>query len=1815
MKATSNPGLWIDQDTAAVWAAHCRRELAVWFSVLAGDAGFDVSLELAIDPPTLEQAEAAFSKNRNLRGGVRLGWEGEEINLRFPMPFHGVFLSARPGLQKGLVSVWGTWLGEKPGFRLVRPASEVEAGRKTLRWRLGLPGGRYVEAMLADLPGDQAPNLNKNRYYGDLSVYPKALSQHLTLLGLKPSSSFDAFQAAIHSLSPKTDPTAEDHLDYRILVTFPVWLKHRVSRAFLDAVLGDADIGGTAAAVLKGSRPGDRELAHAAWGVMQGRSKRIADRLEWAINARKSDDSTDFVDPINPLDLASRITRVTRIRAKRSKLARVGAARRQNLPSFRGRICPLESPESELVGLSLQLASGASVDPDGVINKAPDPAGELGFGARLVPFLAHNDGTRNMMGAKNLRQAVPLIKRKAPEVRTGGEQILSDFSRPLVEIGLCPDADTDGGGFALGRDLLVAYLPWHGMNFEDAVVVGGHVVEDGLLDLSFTQSFRKPVKRGWMHADPIEQTVLPWSESGLAKVGSELLAGSPIAHFVHEGKGDEDPLIIRHEVRTPAVLRKISFSRKSEWTEGMLEFDLEMPIPLKPGDKLMGRHGNKGVVGAILPENEMPRLPDDPNLPENLRGRPVDVLLNPHGVISRMNLGQLIETHVGWLLHSGSCTEEDFRKVTGGDRSALAAPFQETVDHEKVQELLAKPGSGLDRYGRIRLVLPGGRETEAPVVVGYQHIVRLRHIPEMKSQARRGEKEALYSARTGQAVRGRRQGGGQRVGEMEMWALAAHQAYAAISEIQGIKSTAELVVMGADGDEPVPGQGYTGYRRLLEDWLFALLIEFETGPEDVSLKFTTERKILQYATPWGQVTSPNGLSLCPTAPFRCLRGVRKPCRHSLLDGARIAFASTAGGGDQKKPTLCLGDLLAHFNLRVDGPLRKKGERFEVVLVDLETRSTGTSLALELEAAGEHALKGVLRIDGAARPPRWPKALDELHLYGQFGIAAGKQWAAEELISEFLKPVEEKRKERKEGERGKNMTDRSVADMRIACPDHKSNPLAAVRPFGQRISSDLGGLFDPLVFGEAMPDSTDPEADRWGFIELPIEVHYPLHVFLIAEKLSADQKDGVVKKFLKRNRVALEDLPRVRMIPVLPARYRVPARRGGDLVTDPIDRLGYEPLLESCRRYENENDSEKKAKIAAQISERVEALFRLLVEALPEKNGIIRRDGLGRRVDRSARLVVVPDPELLWDEAGIPAIVMLELMGDLLEGWLGELAEEGRKKLPTLQRVSWNRPRSNPEAVEDGLKILEAYLEARPEFVVLLNRQPSLHRDSVQAVHPVPLPPEAGEVIRLCPLACKGFAADFDGDEMVVHLPLGSRAQGEALRMLPSQNLLSLTSDPPDNVQAHFDQDYVLGTWLICRDLPQGALECARATLPDDCCRNLIPAGNLSAGTDDFKHDVLLLLHHLTAEHRTEAPRVIHTLMKQAFGACTASGVSFGFYEFREIALKIAGKVQEICRSMPEDANKELREIARLQLRSVIGGNIADSGFHIAAMALSGARGTQQVRQLLAARGVLDPGATAFDYDLKNFFIPSSLVEGMTPAEAFQAAMNVRSSMCDKKLGTAFAGGMTRSLVFAMWPHEIVSEDCGSGERDSDRNPATCREKHGFCAKCYGQLPDGTMPGMGFPAGLIAAQTIGERGTQLSMQSFHGSESAVNIHWVRFVLGLPGRHSFPGQKMPFPFANAEQVPEFVSAMKKITAYRGVADRHFQVLWKVLHLSEHRTVASAASGSDLVSRLSYRNPEVEILLSALRSETFPRTSPFSKILFGGFSSPISPTPQAR
>jgi len=1317
------------------------------------------------------------------------------------------------------------------------------------------------------------------------------------------------------------------------------------------------------------------------------------------------------------------------------------------------------------------------------------------------------------------------------------------------------------------------------MNVDDAIVVGNHVVEKGLLDIEMTKRVRRRLKPGWIPTNLGRASIIPEEVGGLAVPGDTLLGGSLIAAFGLEGYQDRVKWELRYLDRSPAKLRAIEFRRGAPWMGGVLEYELAKELKLGVGDKLMGRHGNKGVVGAVLPENQMPRLPDDPSLPAHLRGRTIDVLLNPHGVISRMNLGQLLETHVGWLLHAGFKQEELVRDNLPSEID-LGHPFLRALNHTKVQKLLER--SGLDRFGRVQLVLPDGSLTRSPVVIGFQHIVRLRHVPELKSQTRRGGKGALYSRSTGQAVHGRVLGGGQRAGEMEIWALAAHQAEHVLEELLGIKADSILTQRLLEEPKTTSNNKPEGFEARLRDWLFALLIDLKIDVRKASLKFVNSRSVVARVGTDKKLQSSAGLSEKVRAAF-CCQSRRKggDCPFVLLDGARIAV--TPPDGEGRQPTLQLTDLLAHLGFDIEPPLKKTADCFSLWLKATHDSQIKGKLNVIFSPDEKNQVKAEILPDDKHIPPGWPATLEKINAYVQFQQEKGRNVEAGQVVEEFQKA----------GGRF------SVGQMRVTCSTHKTVPLKGKPPFSLVHSPIPGGLFDSQLFGSIQNAGTTDDSQNWAYIELPVGIPFPLEVFL--------GKNEDVQGFLKKHNVSKRNIPPIRCVPVLPLRYRMPLLFAGTPLQDDFAK-SYAEIVDNCLKFQTTTANEARAKLTSRIAASVTGLFQLLIDHLTGKEGLIRHDGLGRRVDRSARLVVVPNPGLQWDQAGIPTAVLLELLGDELAKWMqqkrasGDLVEmldimlADQCKSGPLEEWTWRRSNKDSEVLEHGYQLLRRFLAAHPDILVILNRQPSLHRDSIQAFHPVALTPQSGDVIQLCPLVCKGFGADFDGDEMAVHVPLSPEAIEDARKLLPSQNMFSLATG---EVLAQYDQDFVLGLYWLSRD-ESGLKDKLLEILPDGCCRELVTKRMLG------KSEGNTLLEHIAKAHPQKAPEIIWKLSNLAFDCCSRLGVSFGFYEMAELAKRCSKEAREITRDFnktkPGAINSELQKAVEKPLREILDGrtDFNQAGLHFSAMALSGARGRSQVRQVLAARGFLNPGGLSFQTPIEDFLIRTSLTGGMTPDEAFFAAMNARSSMCDKKLGTRQSGYLTRRLVTALWPVHITEKNCGSKRRP--RGPATCLSKNGVCVECYGLLPDGSHSPIDFPAGLIAAQSIGERGTQLSMQSFHTGEKVFSIQNVLAILD--------GKESEGCFEGAKGAKAFIEAMKVSDAYRKLENRHFEILWRVISQSQAKSLKSAIQSSGLITRIAFENQARQILLGAAIADSGSLDEPVSRVLFNRFGKHRAP-----
>jgi DNA-directed RNA polymerase subunit beta len=402
--------------------------------------------------------------------------------------------------------------------------------------------------------------------------------------------------------------------------------------------------------------------------------------------------------------------------------------------------------------------------------------------------------------------------------------------RPVVEVGmrvaenavLADSSSTQEGELALGRNILVAFMSWEGGNYEDAIVVSDRLVREDLFTSIHIEKHELESRDTKLGPEEItrdipnvgEESLKDLDEDGVVYIGAEVQPGDILvgkitpkgeteltaeerllrAIFGEKAREVKDSsLRLPHGERGKVVdIREFNRDNGDELPPGvnrLIRVSVAAKRKISVGDKMAGRHGNKGVVAKILPQEDMPFLPD---------GTPVDIILNPLGVPSRMNIGQILETHLGWALHERGVKE-------GRTIKAATAVFDGASEEQIEQELL---DAGLPVTGKTTL-RDGrtGEKFDREVTVGYIYMLKLHHLVEDKIHAR---STGPYSLITQQPLGGKAQFGGQRFGEMEVWALEAYGAANILQELLTVKSddvmgrvqTYEAIVKGEDIQAP-----------------------------------------------------------------------------------------------------------------------------------------------------------------------------------------------------------------------------------------------------------------------------------------------------------------------------------------------------------------------------------------------------------------------------------------------------------------------------------------------------------------------------------------------------------------------------------------------------------------------------------------------------------------------------------------------------------------------------------------------------------------------------------------------------------------------------------------------------------------------------------------------------------------------------------------------------------------------------------------------------------------------------------------------------
>ena len=1227
---------------------------------------------------------------------------------------------------------------------------------------------------------------------------------------------------------------------------------------------------------------------------------------------------------------------------------------------------------------------------------------------------------------------------------------------------------------------------------------------------------------------------------------------------------------------------------------------------LKVGDKMAGRHGNKGIVSNIVPAVDMPYTAD---------GEPVDIVLNPLGVPSRMNIGQILEMHLGLvgkrfgeqieeILHSKkkdfiktlrqkmlsiaeltndkdsvildlitkSTDEELLKYASDWSRGVkFALPVFEGISQEKFDKLFQE--AKIDMDGKVELYDgKTGEKIRERVNVGYMYMIKLHHLVDEKVHAR---STGPYSLVTQQPVGGKALFGGQRFGEMEVWALEAYGAAHTLKEMLTLKSDdiigrenayRSITKSEPVGESEIPETFYVLTKELqslaLDVNVFGdekdedgnpkpLEIKEDNRPKDfnsLQLTLASPEKIRSWSK--GEVKKPE------TINYRTLKPERDGLFCTKIFGPVRDYECLCG--KYKKP-------------------RYKGIVCEKCGVEVTTSKVRRSRMghIELVTPVAHIwYVGSLPSRIGTLLGVKMKDLERVLYYEAYIVKeAGEAF----YDNESTKPV-----------------------MRYDVLNEEQ-----YQNINQRFS-DKG--FVAQMGGEAVKELLE-QLDLTALLQS------------LKEEIKSTSSDAKKKAIVKRLKVvesfinsgSRPEWMMLTVLPVLPPDLRpLVALDGGKFAVSDVNDL-YRRVINRNQRLKRLLELDAPEIIVRNekrmLQEAVDALFdngrnanavkgankrplKSLSEIIKGKQGRFRQNLLGKRVDFSGRSVIVVGPNLKMDQCGLPKNMALELFKPHL---LAKLEEKGYAS--TLKQAKKMIEQKTNEVWECLQEIVEGY-------PVLLNRAPTLHKQSIQAFHPKLID---GKAIQLHPLVCSAFNADFDGDQMAVHVPLSQEAITECkVLMLSSMNILLPASGKAVAVPS---QDMVLGLYYL--SLEKKGVQGEHKLFGDiDQIMIAIDSGNLDINAkirtviDRYTitttagrmilHSILPISVPLNLWNKVLKKKDIGVLIDYVYKEAGV-GVTATFLDnLKDLGFKYATKagisISAADIVIPKEKETIINEAKQRvrQIQEVFeGGSITEEerynqiidawidasnklgkimktlvekdkdGFNsIYMMADSGARGSDaQIRQLSAMRGLMaKPDGTIIETP-----IISNFKEGLNVLEYFNSTHGARKGLADTALKTANAGYLTRKLIDVSQNVKISMEDCGTheGVEITDiidagrllesleervfgrvlaadvidpitneilfstetlidekavrriveanvksvviRTPVTCKAPKGVCAKCYGlNLGEGKMVRPGEAIGVIAAQSIGEPGTQLTLRTFHVGGTASRTQEERKI---------------------------------------------------------------------------------------------------------------------
>ncbi|RDU61245.1 DNA-directed RNA polymerase subunit beta/beta' [Helicobacter sp. MIT 14-3879] len=1214
---------------------------------------------------------------------------------------------------------------------------------------------------------------------------------------------------------------------------------------------------------------------------------------------------------------------------------------------------------------------------------------------------------------------------------------------------------------------------------------------------------------------------------------------------------------------------------------------------LKVGDKMAGRHGNKGIVSNIVPAVDMPYTED---------GEPVDIVLNPLGVPSRMNIGQILEVHLGLvgkrfgeqieqqlkdsayqfsenlktkLIEIAQAVNEEQEIIDILNQASqeeilayakdwsngvkFAIPVFEGISQEKFSKLFEM--AKIDTDGKT-ILYDGktGEKIKERVNVGYMYMLKLHHLVDEKVHAR---STGPYSLVTQQPVGGKALFGGQRFGEMEVWALEAYGAAHTLKEMLTIKSDD---VNGRKEAYEAITKGFPVGDSAIPETFYVLTKELQSLALDVNV--------------YGDEIDENGTS----KPLIVSENEKE--RPKDFSAFQLVLASPEkirswSRGEVKKPeTINYRTLKPErdglFCTKIFGPVRdyecqcgkyKKGRYKDIVCekcgVEVTTAKVRRSRMGHIEL-----VTPVAHIWYVSSLP------------SRIGTLIGVKMKDLERVLYYEAYI--------------------VKNAGEAFYDNESTKrVMKYDVLNEEQFKNINGRFEHTGF----------EAQMGG--EAVKELLEELDLVALLHSLKADiaatSSEAKKKSFVKRLKVVESFLNSgnrpewmmLSVLPVLPPDLRpLVALDGGKFAVSDVNDL-YRRVINRNQRLKRLIELDAPEIIVRNekrmLQESVDALFdngrnsnavkgankrplKSLSEIIKGKQGRFRQNLLGKRVDFSGRSVIVVGPNLRMDQCGLPKNMAIELFKPHL---LAKLEEKGYAK--HIKQAKKMIDQKSNEVWECLQEIIEGY-------PVMLNRAPTLHKQSIQAFHPKLID---GKAIQLHPLVCSAFNADFDGDQMAVHVPLSKEAIAECkILMLSSMNILLPASGKPVVVPS---QDMVLGLYYLSLEKPDSkgehklfsnfneiamALEFGGLDI-NSAIRVVIDRHVLTTTAGRMVIKSILpdfVLPHLWNRvlKKKDISNLIDCVYKEGGVGLTATFLDnlkdLGFKYATKAGISISAAdiiIPESKQKMIEDSKEKVRQIQIQAEQGVLTtqeryNKIIDiwtetndkmakemmkiieqdkGGFNpIYMMADSGARGSAtQIRQLSAMRGLMAKP----DGSIIEAPIISNFKEGLNVLEYFTSTHGARKGLADTALKTANAGYLTRKLIDVSQNVKITMEDCGThegveitdiavgnemieplqerivgrvtatevydpitrevlvhesklineeiarqitnaGVRSVNiRTSTTCKALKGICAKCYGlNLGEGKMSVSGDAVGVIAAQSIGEPGTQLTLRTFH-----------------------------------------------------------------------------------------------------------------------------------